>query len=71
MNGYWFHFENMQCFNFYDHIHRCMFASNFPVDRINGTFPQLITALEAILKPYSMEDKKKFFAGNAKKFYRL
>lgn len=48
-----------------------MFASNFPVDKINGTFPQLINALEPILKPYSMEDKKKFFAENAKKFYRL
>lgn len=50
---------------------RCVFASNFPVDRINGTFPELISALEPILEPYSLEEKKKFFAGNAKKFYRL
>ena len=50
---------------------RCVFASNFPVDRINGTFPQLMAALEAVLKPYSEEDKKKFFADNAKRFYRL
>lgn len=50
---------------------RCVFASNFPVDRVNGTFPQLMSALEAILQPYSLEDKKKFFAENARKFYRL
>jgi len=52
-------------------IDRCVFASNFPVDRVNGTFPQLMSALEAILQPYSLEDKKKFFAENARKFYRL
>ena len=41
------------------------------MDRINGTFPQLMNALEVVLKPYSAEEKKKFFAENAKKFYRL
>ena len=50
---------------------RCMFASNFPVDKIKGTFSELVTGLETILKPYSLEDKKKFFSENAKRFYRL
>lgn len=50
---------------------RCVFASNFPVDRINGTFDQLITTLNEVLKPYSEEDKKKLFAENARKFYRI
>ena len=48
-----------------------MFASNFPVDRVNGTFKQMMDALEIVLKPYSDEDKQKFFSGNAVKFYRL
>ena len=52
-------------------IYRCVFASNFPVDRINGTFQQLVTALEAILKTFTEEERHKFFAGNARKFYRL
>ena len=50
---------------------RCVFASNFPVDKINGTYQQLLAALEPILSSYSQEDKQKFFAGNARKFYRL
>ena len=52
-------------------IFRCVFASNFPVDRINGTFDQLMKELLEILKGYSNEDRKKIFAENAKKFYRL
>ena len=51
--------------------HRCVFASNFPVDRINGTFGQLINALSVVLQSYSEEEKQKFFASNAKRFYRL
>ena len=54
-----------------DYSYRCVFASNFPVDRINGTFGQMITALDKVLEPFSEEDKQKFYAGNAKKFYRL
>jgi len=46
---------------------RCVFASNFPVDRVNGTFPQLMAALEAILQPYSLEDKKKVLCRECKK----
>ena len=50
---------------------RCVFASNFPVDRLKGTFSELITALEIILNPYSPQEKKNLFAENAKTFYRL
>lgn len=50
---------------------RSVFASNFPVDRINGTFDQMMKELLEILKDYSDDDKKKIFAENAKKFYRL
>ncbi|XP_064404857.1 uncharacterized protein y4mH-like isoform X1 [Halichondria panicea] len=52
-------------------IDRCVFASNFPVDKINGTFQQLLSALEPILSVYSKEDQQKFYAGNARKFYKL
>lgn len=52
-------------------IFRCVFASNFPVDRINGTFDQMMKELLEILKGYSNEDRKKIFGENAKKFYRL
>ena len=50
---------------------RCVFASNFPVDRVNGTFPQLMDCLQSILQPYSPADKQKFFCDNAKRFYNI
>lgn len=50
---------------------RTIFASNFPVDKVNGTFSQLIDALQVILRPFSEQEQSKFFAGNARKFYRL
>jgi predicted TIM-barrel fold metal-dependent hydrolase len=52
-------------------LDRCVFSSNFPVDRVNGRFPQLTTALTQIFRPYSEEQRHKFFSGNAKLFYRL
>lgn len=50
---------------------RCMFASNFPVDRVNGTFPELMQSLQSILQPYSPADRQKFYCDNAKKFYNI
>ena len=52
-------------------INRCMFGSDFPVDRINGTFSQLMTIVLKATEQLSKEDQYKFFVGNAKKFYRL
>lgn len=53
------------------HVHRCLFASNFPVDRINGTFSQLMDTLSVILGTHSTEQTQKFLSGNAKSFYHL
>ena len=50
---------------------RTIFASNFPVDKVNGTFPQLMDSLREILKLFTTAEQEKFFAGNAKTFYRL
>lgn len=52
-------------------INRCVFASDFPVDRVNGTFSQLMTIVLKAINQLSKEDQYKFFVGNAKKFYRL
>ena len=53
------------------HIRRCLFASNFPVDRVNGSFSKLINTLNTVLEPFSESEKNKFYAANALKFYRL
>ena len=52
-------------------VFRCVFASNFPVDKVNGTFAQLVESLWTILQSYSAKERDMFFAGNAKKFYRM
>ena len=50
---------------------RCMYASNFPVDKINATYKQVIEAVEFSLADYTLEEKQRIFARNANKFYRL
>ena len=41
------------------------------MDKVNGSFSELVTTLNAILEPFTEEEKCKFFGSNAKKFYRL
>lgn len=65
------HFHLPYMYMYMIHLYRCLFASNFPVDKVAGSFKQLMSVLEPILDSYSIEDKQKFFAGNARKFYRL
>ena len=50
---------------------RCMYASNFPVDKISATYKQVMEAVEFSLADYTLDEKKRIFADNANKFYRL
>jgi predicted TIM-barrel fold metal-dependent hydrolase len=52
-------------------INRCMFASNFPVDKIFNTFDNYWESFKKITKNYSENDKKLLFSSNAEKFYRI
>mmetsp|Transcript_24407 Transcript_24407/g.66628 ORF Transcript_24407/g.66628 Transcript_24407/m.66628 type:complete len:431 (-) Transcript_24407:78-1370(-) len=52
-------------------VSRCMFASNFPVDRVSCDYTVLWNAYKLIVKDYSQEDKQALFYGNAKRVYRL
>jgi predicted TIM-barrel fold metal-dependent hydrolase len=52
-------------------IERCMFASNFPVDKIFNTFDNYWESFKEITKNYSENDKKLLFSSNAEKFYRI
>jgi predicted TIM-barrel fold metal-dependent hydrolase len=51
--------------------HRCMFESNFPVDRFGADYPTLWNAFKHIAAAYSSADKTALFSGTAKKVYRL
>jgi hypothetical protein len=50
---------------------RCMFESNFPVDKAMFTYPVLWNAFKRLAQGASAEEKALLFAGAASRFYRL
>ena len=52
-------------------IDRCMFGSNFPVDKIFNTFDNYWNSYFEIVKNFSQDEHDKIFLKNAEKFYRI
>ena len=52
-------------------VRRCMFESNFPVDRFGATYTALWNAFKRLAKAYSADEKTALFSGTAKRVYRL
>jgi L-fuconolactonase len=52
-------------------VDRCMFASNFPVDSMYGTFDELYTVFSEITAGLDRASRDKLFATNAEGVYRL
>ncbi|VVN56897.1 hypothetical protein PS687_02502 [Pseudomonas fluorescens] len=52
-------------------VDRCMFASNFPVDKIYASFDQIYETFFELVKDLSETDQKKMFHDNARRVYRL
>jgi predicted TIM-barrel fold metal-dependent hydrolase len=50
---------------------RCMFASHFPVDRLLWSWEEMLAVMQAICDWLSEDDKDEFFAGCARREYRL
>ncbi|MCA8900858.1 MAG: amidohydrolase family protein [Hyphomonas sp.] len=61
----------------YDHMiacfgpERCMFESNFPVDRLSMSYVVYWNAMKKIAAKYSEAEKAAMFAGTARKVYKL
>lgn len=49
---------------------RCMFASNFPVDAMFGTFDELYAAFSTVTAGMDTGSREKLFATNAERIYR-
>jgi len=49
---------------------RCMFASNFPVDAMHGTFDELYSGFDAVTADLGADARDKLFATNAERLYR-
>ncbi len=52
-------------------VDRCMFASNFPVDGLKGSWDHLYTTHKRSVASFSQADREKLFAKNAMAFYRI
>jgi predicted TIM-barrel fold metal-dependent hydrolase len=50
---------------------RCMFASNFPVDKLYGSYTRLWSAFDAITAGYSSNERDAMFSRTAIEAYRL
>ena len=51
-------------------VDRCLFASNFPVDGIHGSFDALYSSYSAITAGLGAEARDRLFAANAERIYR-
>lgn len=50
---------------------RCLFASNYPVDSLAGSFGDIFRGFAAAVADRSADDRRKLFHGNAVRIYRL
>jgi len=52
-------------------VERCMFASNFPVDSLVGSFEAIFTGFVAITEELTGEERQALFHDNAVRIYRI
>jgi predicted TIM-barrel fold metal-dependent hydrolase len=50
---------------------RCMFASNFPVDGLCGSFADIYGGFDTITSDFSAAERRALFCDNALRFYRI
>lgn len=62
-----YYLHTIECFG----PERCMFESNFPVDRLSLSYHVLWNALKKIVADFSEAEKEAMFSGTAMKVYRL
>lgn len=52
-------------------VDRCMFESNFPVDKLSISYPVLWNAFKKMVADFSEDEKKALFYDTAAKVYRI
>lgn len=52
-------------------VERCMFATNWPVDRLFSSYTDVVDAYHEIVADLSLDEKNKLFNGNARTYYRM
>ena len=62
-----YHRHTIECFG----VERCMFESNFPVDRLSIGYHVLWNGFKKLVEDFSEEDKHAMFYGTAERVYSL
>jgi predicted TIM-barrel fold metal-dependent hydrolase len=52
-------------------VDRCMFATNWPVDRLFSSYTDLVHAYRQIVAELTSDDQRKLFVDNARRWYRF
>jgi predicted TIM-barrel fold metal-dependent hydrolase len=52
-------------------VERCLFASNFPTDKLFGSFERQFAAYGTIVADFSACERTRMFATNAERVYRI
>ena len=50
---------------------RCLFATNWPVDKLRSTYDDVINAYTEILEAFDQDQQKDMFSKNAERIYRI
>jgi len=62
-----YYLHTIECFG----VERCMFESNFPVDKLSLSYHVLWNGFKKIVAGFSEEEKDALFRGTAKRIYRF
>ncbi|CAB1078586.1 amidohydrolase [Alkalispirochaeta odontotermitis] len=62
-----YYLHTIECFG----PRRCMFESNFPVDRLSISYPVLFNGFKKIVADFSEDEKDMMFSGTATRVYKL
>jgi predicted TIM-barrel fold metal-dependent hydrolase len=52
-------------------VDRCLFASNWPVDKLYSTYGELIATFDVLTRGFSDAERDRLFSGTAEHVYRL
>ncbi len=52
-------------------MQRCLYESNFPVEKLGTSYAVLLNVFKRILSSFSEDERQAFFAGNASRIYKL
>jgi predicted TIM-barrel fold metal-dependent hydrolase len=52
-------------------VERSFFGTNWPVDRLYSSYPDVVSAYAEIIKGFSPDEQVALFSGNAERIFRI